>query len=85
MKHLTVDEMIDFVSINNLNDGSLNLASAVNAHILRCEVCRRKVEAFQMVYDELVRMGKQKDFRGAAYRKVSEEKENGKKQLDGGR
>ncbi len=55
MKHLTVDEMIDFVSFNDLEPETLALASRVSAHILTCEACRAKVEAFQSVYDEFVR------------------------------
>lgn len=62
MKHLTVEEMIDFVSFNKLDNEFLSLASKVNTHILRCDECREKVTAFQMVYDELVKMGRKGDF-----------------------
>ena len=58
MKHLTVDEMIDFVSFNKLDSESLALASKVNAHIFECRACRKKVESFQVVYDEFVGSGK---------------------------
>lgn len=85
MKHLTVDEMIDFVSFNKLDSESLALAAKVNAHIFECHTCRKKVEVFQMIYDELVKMGRKEDFRSAINKKLSELKEKknqAKKQLD---
>lgn len=62
MEHLTVEEMIDFVSFNKIDNEFLSLASRVNTHILRCKACREKVAAFQLVYDELVKMGRKGDF-----------------------
>ena len=62
MKHLTADEMIDFVSFNKMDSASLALASKVNAHIFACQDCRKKVEAFQTVYDEFVKMDRKGDF-----------------------
>lgn len=58
MRHLTVDEIIDFVSIDRINSETLQLASTVNAHIGKCEKCLRKVRAFQLLYDEFVKLGK---------------------------
>lgn len=55
MKHLTVDEIIDFVSIVRIDADSLALASKVNTHIKNCSECLRKVRAFQVIYDELLR------------------------------
>jgi hypothetical protein len=49
MKHLTVDEIIDFVSFKQINDETMALASKVNHHIFTCEDCLRKVRAFRMV------------------------------------
>lgn len=85
MKHLTVDEMIDFVSFNKLDSESLALASKVNAHIFECEICRKKVEAFQIIYDELVKMGRNEEFRSVINNKLSdfkEKKNQAKKQID---
>lgn len=58
MRHLTVDEIIDFVSMDRINAETLQLASMVNAHIGKCEKCLRRVKAFQSLYDEFVRLGK---------------------------
>ncbi len=55
MKHLTIEEMIDFVSFHDMKPETLALASRVAAHVLVCESCREKVEAFQKIYDEFVR------------------------------
>lgn len=57
MKHLTIDEMIAFVSISELDTASLELASRVNTHIVKCDLCRSKVSAFQEVFDELNKAG----------------------------
>ena len=85
MKHLTVDEMIDFVSFNKLDSESLALASKVNAHIFEFHTCRKKVEAFQIIYDELVKMGRKEVFRSVVNNKLSdlkEKKNQAKKQID---
>lgn len=58
MRHLTVDEIIDFVSMDRINAETLQLASTVNTHIGKCEKCLRKVRAFQLLYDEFVKLGK---------------------------
>ena len=52
-KHLSVEDMINFVSADGLGRDELALASRVTYHILRCARCREKVDAFQTVYDEL--------------------------------
>ena len=57
-EHLTVEEMIDFVSINKLDEKSVSLAAKVNAHMMQCSECRKTVAAYQTVYDEFVRMGR---------------------------
>ena len=84
MKHLTVDEMIDFVSFNKLDSESLALASKVNAHIFECDICRKKVKAFQIVYDKLEKMGKKEEFRSVFNNKMAglEKKNQTKKQID---
>lgn len=63
MKHLTVDEIIEFVSLNELNNDAVKLIGLVNEHIRECEKCRRLVRAFQMVYDEFSRVGSDSDFK----------------------
>jgi len=53
MKHLTVDEIIGFVTLSSTDAASLRLASDVTAHIRACAACMRKVQAYQLVYDRL--------------------------------
>ena len=53
MKHLTTDEIINFVTIDSISKENLELAAVVNGHILVCEDCREKVKAFQAVCDSL--------------------------------
>ncbi len=52
MTHLTVDEIVEFVSLNKLNREALKLSATVNGHIRKCEKCLNRVSAFQMIYDE---------------------------------
>lgn len=55
MDHLTLDDIIEFVSLTEINDESMQLISAVNTHIAECGECRALVRSFQTVYDELAR------------------------------
>ncbi len=63
MKHLTVDEIIEFVSLTEYNDEAIKLSSAVNSHIRNCRECLELVRAFQTIYDEFIDMGKNGDFK----------------------
>ena len=60
MEHLTIEDIIQFVTISVIDENSIRLASRVNAHILQCDLCRKRVYAFQTVYDEFARMEKPK-------------------------
>ena len=55
MDHLKLDDVIEFVSLVELNDESKKLISKVNTHIARCAECREMVRSFQAVYDEMRR------------------------------
>ena len=63
MNHLTVDEIIEFVSIAELNDETNKLLTKVNSHICRCKECLQRVRAFQMVYDEFMSLNTNLNFR----------------------
>ena len=53
MKHLTADEILEFVSLSKLDDEAIRLSAAVNGHIRQCEKCRKLVSAFQLIQDEM--------------------------------
>ncbi len=53
MKHLSVEEIIKYVTASKLDSQTLDLLSDVNAHVRECEVCREKVQAFQTMSDQL--------------------------------
>ena len=55
MDHLKMDDIIEFVSLVELNDESKKLIAEVNTHIARCAECRALVRSFQAVYDGLHR------------------------------
>lgn len=68
MKHVTVDEMIEFVSLDTLDAKSLALASNVTTHIRNCPHCRGTVRAFQVICDEMTALGDRQGFPAAARR-----------------
>ena len=53
MKHLTVEELIDFVSARQLDADYLSLAARVTEHVRRCDSCLGRLNAFQLVSDGL--------------------------------
>ena len=71
MNHLTVDEIIDFVSLTELNTEAIALSAAVNGHIRKCERCLKVVRAFQMIYDEFSKLNSDENFKKYALKKVS--------------
>lgn len=83
MNHLTVDELIDFVSMNRMDEQSMELASKVNIHIGKCENCLRKLRAFQLVYDEMCKLGNKSDYRKIAYTIERDFEHNGSSKQDG--
>ena len=49
MKHLTFEEMTDFISLRSLDRSSVELIQRVNGHVCRCSECREKLRALQTV------------------------------------
>ncbi|MBR5774042.1 MAG: hypothetical protein IKY44_04235 [Clostridia bacterium] len=71
--HLTIDEMIEFVSFSAITEETLTLSAKVNGHIRGCAECQKRVGAFQDVYDELCRIGGAATAKSVIYRVVSEQ------------
>lgn len=74
MSHLTVEEIIEFVSFDKLSEDTIALSTKVNEHIRLCSNCLEKVSSFQMVYDELCRIGNVADVKQSIYRLIDEGK-----------
>lgn len=74
MTHLTVEEIIEFVSFDKLSEDTITLSTKVNEHIRSCSSCLEKVSSFQMVYDELCRIGNVGDVKQSIYRLIDEGK-----------
>lgn len=74
MSHLTVEQIIKFVSINELTSETIELASFVNTHIRSCQLCREKVAAFQNVYEELCRLENARVAKERLYTLVSDDR-----------
>ena len=63
MNHLTVDDIINFVSLSEMNKEAMELSAAVNGHIRKCEKCLERVRAFQLIYDEFSKLNSSGNFR----------------------
>lgn len=75
MSHLTVDEIIQFVSMRELNKENVALSASVNGHIRNCESCIRLVRAFRTVHDEFARMGAGDRFANVVKARMAERNE----------
>lgn len=53
MKHLSIEEIIEYVTANKVDSETLDLLSKVNGHIRVCPACREKVSAFECVSEAL--------------------------------
>ncbi len=73
MTHLTVEEIIDFVSFETLTEENIALAKKVNEHICSCQDCFDKVSAFQTVYEELQRIGSVRDTKKCIYQIIEDQ------------
>lgn len=62
MRHLTVEEIIDFISIQGWSEASVALIARVNGHIRNCDACLKRVQAFRLIYEEFQRLGVDMDF-----------------------
>lgn len=67
MNHLSVDEIIEFVSSSELNDDEIEIIKSVNEHIRKCPKCLKMVQAFQLIYDEFNTLCLQDDFKNYVY------------------
>lgn len=76
MEHLTVDEIIEFVSLTEFNSKSLSLSATVNGHIRKCGKCLELVRAFQLIYDEFSRLNTRMSFREYALNATSDTNAN---------
>lgn len=79
MDHLTVDQIIEFVSMNKLDEDAIALSATVNGHIRKCEKCLKLVRAFQTVYDEFYRLNFNGDFKKFVEEAIEDAKNEKKK------
>ncbi len=52
LKHLSIEEIIKYVTANKVDKETLDLLSKVNGHIRNCPSCKEKVVAYETVNDE---------------------------------
>lgn len=54
MEHVSVEKIIEFVSLDRLSESDLAMTREVNTHLCDCADCRRRVRAAQALYDALL-------------------------------
>lgn len=47
MEHLSISDVINYVTASKVDRETLDLMSKVNFHIRSCSACREKIEAFE--------------------------------------
>lgn len=77
MQHLTVDEIIEFVSLTEYHEHAVTVCTTVNGHIRTCEKCLKTVQAFQALHEEFVKLASDEEF--GEYAKKMLLKKRGKK------
>ncbi len=53
MEHLTREQMLAFVSMSRGTQTELEEAKKINAHLMTCSECRRRLAELQDAYDAL--------------------------------
>ncbi len=54
MEHVSVEKIIEFVSLDRLSESDLAMTREVNTHLCDCADCRHRVRAAQTLYDALL-------------------------------
>lgn len=60
-KHLTFNEIMDFISVKKLNAETEEIINRVNLHIIHCEECRNLVRSFQKMKNDFAQLTKKTD------------------------
>ncbi len=61
MEHLSIEEIIKYVTANKTDAETLDLLSRVNGHIRVCSQCKEKLLAYEYVNDTLKLSADEKD------------------------
>lgn len=62
MEHLSIEEIIKYVTVNNVDKETLDLLSKVNGHIRSCSSCKEKVDSYESINDELKKVTNENGF-----------------------
>lgn len=53
MEHLTIEEIIKYVTASRVDGETLKLLSKANGHIRNCTLCKEKIDSYETINDEL--------------------------------
>lgn len=62
MEHLSIEEIIMYVTETKVNDDTLKLFSRVNGHIRNCPHCKEKLNSYELINDNLTNGNLMHDF-----------------------
>lgn len=55
LEHLSIEEIIEYVTANKVSKETLDLMSRVNGHIRICSSCREKIESYERINEKLIK------------------------------
>ena len=62
LEHLSLEEILKYVTANKLDSETLDLFSKVNGHIRKCSSYKEKINSFETINEELKKIVLTNDF-----------------------
>lgn len=62
MEHLSIEEIIKYVTVTTVDKETLELLSKVNGHIRNCSSCKEKIDSYESINDELKKIANEYGF-----------------------
>lgn len=56
MEHLTIGEIVEFVTLKKLDENAIALAKKVNGHIRNCDNCLELLRGVRTLHEEITSM-----------------------------
>ncbi len=60
MKHLSIEEILNYINANSTDPETLAFIARVNEHVLSCGSCREKLEAYETIDSEMCELAFEK-------------------------
>lgn len=76
MEHLSIEEIINYVTADKVDNRTLDLLSKVNGHIRNCPTCRKLVSSYELINDELKKEALKTELDWDYFNDLIQEKQN---------